>query len=239
MAHIMKTLAAVGVGAALFASLQVNAATTTTMSVTGKIIPAACSATLSNNGEVSFGTIAASSIRNAPAGNSLVQLGAKNITLNISCEADTAVGFKAVDNRADSRVTLSSSTFINPNLPGETPVTGDIFGFGLGLASNNAKIGSYAITVDGNNTLADGSPASVILSDDAGSNWRVASDNILRQTAEGKRIITVANSGSSTPLLFREATLPLQVSAGIRTSSVLGSDEINLDGNATLSLVYL
>jgi len=52
--------------------------------------------------------------------------------------------------------------------------------------------------------------------------------------------VTVADkSGSTEPKMFKEATLPMKISAAVQTSSVLGSDEITLDGNATLSLVYL
>jgi len=39
--------------------------------------------------------------------------------------------------------------------------------------------------------------------------------------------------------MFSELSAPLKISAAVQTSSVLGSDEITLDGNATLSLVYL
>jgi hypothetical protein len=52
--------------------------------------------------------------------------------------------------------------------------------------------------------------------------------------------MTVAEkAGTAEPKLFKDAIVPLKISAGVQTASVLGGDEITLDGNATLSLVYL
>jgi len=238
MAQFKKTLSTLGVCAALMMTVQANAATETTLKVSGTIVPAACSPSLSNSGEVSFGSIAAASIRNAAEGNSLVQLGTKDITLTISCEANTAVGFKMLDNRSSSAVALSSSAFISPSISGATPATQSYFGFGLGLASNNAKIGAYTVMVDTASVTADGASVGLVLSDDEGKNWRTSDK--ARQTSDNARIMTVAEkAGTAEPKLFKDAIVPLKISAGVQTASVLGGDEITLDGNATLSLVYL
>lgn len=240
MSQFKKALSAMGVCAALVASAQANAATTATLNVTGSIIPAACSVALSNNGEVAFGTIAAASIRTAPANNSLVQLGAKDINLTISCEANAAIGFKMLDNRASSAVALSSTAFLEPTVAGDTAINQSYFGFGLGLASNNAKIGTYSVTVDGNNITADGAEAGIIYTDDtSGGTWRKSASGTIHQENNNLRTITISSKGGAEPKMFTEATLPLSISAGVQTSAVLGSDEITLDGNATVSLVYL
>ena len=112
MTLFKKNVATLAVGAALLVSAQVNAADDVTMKVSGTILPAACTPALSNSGEVAFGSIAASSIRKAPAGNALVQLGSKDITLTVTCDAATAIGFTMADNRASSAVTLSSSAYV-------------------------------------------------------------------------------------------------------------------------------
>ncbi|MEB6380714.1 DUF1120 domain-containing protein [Leclercia adecarboxylata] len=238
MTQFKKTLSTLGVCAALMMAAQVNAATETTLKVTGTIVPAACSPSLSNGGEVSFGSIAAASIRNAAEGNSLVQLGTKDVTLTITCEANAAVGFKMMDNRASSAVALSSTAFINPSVSGITPATNDYLGFGLGLASNGAKIGAYTVMLDSANVVADGESVATVWSDDSGKNW-TAGENV-RQVKDNMRIMTVAaKSSTAEPKMFKEATMPLKISAGVQTTSVLGGDEITLDGNATLSLVYL
>ncbi len=238
MTQFKKTLSTLSVCAALLMAAQANAATDTTLKVSGSIVPAACSPSLSNSGEVSFGSIAAASIKNAAEGNSLVQLGTKDITLTISCEANAAVGFKMLDNRASSAVALSSSAFINAAISGGTPANQPYFGFGLGLASNNAKIGAYTVTVDTASVTADGASVGVVYSDDNGSSWHTGDKT--RQTSDNARVLAVSDkSGTAEPKLFKEATLPLKISAGVQTTSVLGGDEITLDGNATLSLVYL
>jgi len=237
MTAFKKTLSTLSVCAALFVAAQANAANESTLKVTGSIVPAACTPTLSNSGEVSFGTIAASVIKSPAEGNGLVQLGAKDITFSISCEAEAAVGFKMIDNRTSSAVALSASNYIVSPVSGGASAAQTYFGFGLGLASNNAKIGAYSVTLDGANTTADGAAASLVYSDDEGKSWRTGT--AVYQVADNARVTTVAKTGSSQPQLFEEASFALKISAGVQPSSVLGSDEITLDGNATLSLVYL
>ncbi|MEJ5069698.1 DUF1120 domain-containing protein [Leclercia adecarboxylata] len=238
MTQFKKTLSTLGVCALMMAA-QAHAATDATLKVSGTIVPAACTPTLSNGGEVSFGSIAAASIRKAAEDNSLVQLGTKDITLSITCEATAAIGFKVVDNRASSAVALSSTAYINPTDARLNVLNQPVFGFGLGLANNSAKIGAYSITTDTAGATADGASVNLLASDDQGKSW-VLGEVGVRQFNDGNRIVTVADkSGSSEPKMFKEATLPMKISAAVQTSSVLGSDEITLDGNATLSLVYL
>lgn len=237
MTQFKKTLSSLGVCAALMMAAQANAANDATLKVVGNIVPAACTPTLSSDGEVSFGTIAASAIENAPSGNSLVQLGSKDVVLSISCEAKTAVGFNMVDNRASSAVALNATTFIDPVFQGSTSADQAYFGFGLGLASNNAKIGAYSVSLNVALAVADGEEADVIISDNAGSTWR--SGKHARQLNNAARVATFAAEESLQPIMFKEASLPLKVSAAVQPSSVLGGDEVILDGNATVSLVYL
>ncbi|MCU6676136.1 DUF1120 domain-containing protein [Leclercia tamurae] len=236
MAHFKKTLSTLGVCAALVMAAQATAATEATLKVSGTIVPAACSTTLSNSGEVAYGSVASSVIRNAPEGNGLVQLGAKDITLTVTCDAASAMGFKMIDNRANTVVPLSASNYIVSPISGGNDAQ-SYHGFGLGLASNDAQIGAYSVVVDAANTKADSAAAGVVYSDDAGKNWR--SGTAVYQVNDSARIVTVSNVGGSEPKLFREATFPLKISAGVQSSSVLGMDEITFDGNATLSLVYL
>lgn len=237
MAQFKKTLSSLGVCAALMMAAQANAANDATLKVLGNIVPAACTPTLSSDGEVSFGTIAASTIESSASGNSLVQLGSKEVMLSISCEAKAAVGFKMVDNRASSAVALNATSYIEPVFAGTSAATEAYFGFGLGLANNNAKIGAYSVSLDSARVAVDGEQASIIISDNAGSSWRDGKN--ARQINNGVRIATFAQEATTQPMLFKEASLPLKISAAVQTSSVLGGDEIIFDGNATVSLVYL
>ncbi|MDU4842663.1 MAG: DUF1120 domain-containing protein [Leclercia adecarboxylata] len=237
MTLFKKNATTLVMGAALLVAAQANAAEDVTLKVTGNIIPAACTPALTNSGEVAFGSIAAASIRNAATDNTLVQLGSKDITLNVKCDATTAIGFKMIDNRASSAVALSSTAFINSPVEGGTSATQSYLGFGLGLAPNDAKVGAYTVIVDGTTFTADGAPASVLGSDDEGQSWRTSI--AAYQLSDSSRIITAGNTGSTEPKMFSELSVPLKITAAVQTSSVLGSDEITLDGNATLSLVYL
>lgn len=229
-------LSTLAVGAALMVAAQANAANDVTLKVSGNVVPAACTPTLSDNGEVAFGSIASASIRHASPGNKLVQLGSRDITLNITCDAAASVGFKMVDNRASSVVTLSSTAYIDSTVTNSSH-TQDYFGFGLGNATNNSKIGTYTITAAATNTTIDGKAASLVLSDDSGKSWR--SGPTISPTNAGARIMSVATAGQSTPSLFTEMSMPLNIAVGVQTSDVLGFDEIVLDGSATLSMVYL
>ncbi|CAM8677842.1 MULTISPECIES: DUF1120 domain-containing protein [Leclercia] len=237
MTLFKKNVATLAVGAALLVSAQVNAADDVTMKVSGTILPAACTPALSNSGEVAFGSIAASSIRKAPAGNALVQLGSKDITLTVTCDAATAIGFTMADNRASSAVTLSSSAYVNSVFAGGPSITQSYFGFGLGVATNDAKIGAYTVAVDGAKMTADSVAADLLVSDNNGATWRAASYG--NQSNDNSRIVTVGQVGSTEPKMFKEMTVPMKIAAAVQPSSVLGADEIVLNGNATLSLVYL
>lgn len=238
MTVFKSKLSALGVCAALLIASQANAANDVTLKVSGNITPSACTPTLTNSGNVSFGTIGASSIRAAASGNSLVQLGAKDITLNVTCDAAMAIGFKMTDSRASSAVTLSSNTFITNPFAGGANFSESYFGFGLGNATNGEKIGVYTVMADIKNVTANGASAGVIFSDDSNTSWRTA-NTYINQRVEAARVVSVSQTGVTAPLLFTEMSIPLKIAAGVQPSSVIGFDEIVLDGSATLSLVYL
>lgn len=237
MTLFKKNVATLAMGAALLVSAQANAAEDLTLTVTGNIVPAACTPELSNSGEASFGSIAAAVVRKAPSGNALAQLGTSDINLTIKCDAAAAIGFKMIDNRANTAVALSSSAYINSPFGGGTNATQSYFGFGLGVATNDAKIGAYTVSVDGAKLTTDGGAASLIVSDDEGASWRSAVTG--NQLNDNTRIITAGNVGSTEPKLFKEMSVPLKITAAVQPGSVLGADEVVLNGSATLSLVYL
>lgn len=236
MTAFKKTVSAVAVCAAFLVSSHAMAANDLTLKVTGTIAPAACTPALSGNGEVAYGSMATSAITTAPTGNDLVQLGSKVITATISCEAAATVGFKITDNRADSALTLTETAYLVNGGADLSDITSSSFGFGLGLASNDAKIGAYSVVADTANATADGDEVTVIASDD-NITWAKSVQSGL--SSDGSRVVTVAAPGTTIPKLFTELSMPLKVTAGVQTKSVLGGDSITLDGNATLTMVYL
>jgi len=214
-----------------------NAATDATLTVSGNFVPAACNATLSNSGAADYGTMNHSMLNSASAGNSLVQLNHKTITLTVTCDAATTIGVVAQDNRASSKVSLSSTSYID-NYIGINDLNNTNSAFGLGTVGS-AKIGAYALTAVADDTTADGASVGMIIKDTDVSDVWVNSDAGGLFYPDGTRIVTVAEKGKTAPLAFSELVMPLEISPAVQTKSVLGSSEVKLDGNATLSLVYL
>lgn len=234
----MKKVAATVMFAAFFVSSHSMAATETTLKVTGSIAPAACTPTLSGNGEVAYDSISSSVINSAPAGNSLVQLGAKDVTLDIKCDALSTVGFNIADNRAATAVDLSSTAFLVKGSVNEKDMTFNGYQFGLGTASNNAKIGAYSILMLEENLTADGVAAKILYSDNNGQTWLDAPvDSVMKN--DQSRLHTIWDNVTKAPKLAKDISIPLRITTGVQTKSVLGGDAITLDGNATVSLVYL
>ncbi|WP_368540654.1 DUF1120 domain-containing protein [Enterobacter soli] len=241
MTTFNKKLSALAICAAAIASANVNAAPETTLTVAGKFIPAACVPTLANSGKVDFGSMNMSTIATATEGNSLVQLERKTINLTVTCDAATAVGVVAQDNRTSSRVALSNTAYIEDyaTTAGDNmKISGPAFG--LGATTDSKNIGSYIITALPTGLTVDGKSAGYLIKDtDSAQGW-LSVDAGGPFYPDGSRIVTVADAGKTTPKYFTEMVMPLYIAAGVQTKAQLGeSTEISLDGNATLSLVYL
>ena len=234
-----KSLSALCVCAAIVSAAGANAAMDANLTVKGTFTPAACTPELSNSGVVDYGSMSNSVLEKKSSGNSLVQLGKKTITLTVSCDAATSVGIIAQDNRASSKVTLSDSAYIADYVPGQNMSSSNPV-FGLGTV-NNVNIGAYTVTAARSGSTADGAAVDMILKDTdiAGSEWRNANGGGLYYP-DSTRIITVAEIGKTTPMLFKDLVMPLDIVAAVQDISILGSGtKVELDGNATLSLVYL
>ncbi|HCZ9101562.1 TPA: DUF1120 domain-containing protein [Klebsiella michiganensis] len=234
-----KSLSALCVCAAIVSAAGANAATDANLTVKGTFTPAACTPELSNSGVVDYGSMSNSILEKTISGSSLVQLGKKSITLAVSCDAATSVGIIAQDNRASSKVALSSSAYIADYVPGQHMFNTNAV-FGLGTV-NNVNIGAYTVTAMRGGTTADGAAVDMIVKDTdiAGSGWKNANGGGLYYP-DATRIVTVAEIGKTTPMLFKDLVTPLDIVSAVQDNSILGSaTKIELDGNATLSLVYL
>lgn len=234
-----KSLSALCVCAAIVSTAGANAATDANLTVKGTFTPAACTPELSNSGVVDYGSMNNSVLEKTINGNSLVQLGKKSITLTVSCDAATSVGIIAQDNRASSKVTLSSSAYIADYVPGQNMSNTNAV-FGLGTV-NNVNIGAYTVTAMKDGLTADGAAVDMIVKDTdvASSVWKNANGGGLYYP-DTTRIVTVAETGKTTPMLFKDLVMPLDIVSAVQDNGVLGAaTKIELDGNATLSLVYL
>lgn len=234
-----KSLSALCVCAAIVSTAGANAANDATLIVKGTFVPAACTPELSNSGVVDYGTMNNSVLEKPLSGNSLVQLGKKSITLTVSCDAATSVGIIAQDNRASSKVELSSSSYIADYVPGQNMSNTNAV-FGLGTV-NDVKIGAFTVMAMKDGLTADGAAVDIIQRDtDVANNvWKTANAGSLYYP-DATRIVTVAQTGTTTPLMFKDLVMPLDVVSAVQNNTVLGSGtKVELDGNATLSLVYL
>ncbi|NWC57323.1 DUF1120 domain-containing protein [Pseudomonas sp. Y39-6] len=194
---------------------NVMAASSVDISVVGTIIPSACTPTLSDAGTVDYGKI---SINDFPRLGEMV-LPAATINLEVTCDAPTLMAVRSLDNRAGTAAVQS---------PSHDPLTV----YGLGLASGGQKIGRYELKM--NDVTADEQPRVVIESIDK-ETW-FAADNATWQprwlrTVSNGNIIPVAVTTLKTDLMLSTVLAP--------KDSLPGEEEIQIDGSATLDVIYL
>jgi type 1 fimbria pilin len=217
----MNALSRLLVGAALMSLLpNAMAASSAQITVTGTIVPGACTPTLGvshfDHGKISIGDLR----RDAPTDLFDRRL---NTTLNINCTSATAYGIRGVDNRAASvanNVGFSS--------------------YGLGLTPTGEKIGQHLLLIDTRDSRIDGKPTYITTSA-AGSTWdnaRVAVTGILNN---GGLLGLHDTQGPVTrPVAVKDAALSLSSVLVINPANSLTlTSDVPLDGAATIELVYL
>jgi len=207
--------------AAMAASFQASAASTE-MKVTGEISEGACNVTAQNNGLIDFGDILNASI----LAGTVFKLAGTPFTIDISCSEPTNVGYRIVDNRAES-----ASPVAEPNL-------------GIGFDKSGNKIGylnlqqtDYAL-LDGN-VAGGGTPAAHMLTRNAGVTW----GNFLKDSSLRPIEYYSFNLVRASPLVpgpISTAVLTFTPHLNISPRETLDmTDEINIDGSVTLELLYL
>ncbi|MCS3509242.1 DUF1120 domain-containing protein [Achromobacter sp. JUb104] len=204
--------------AASFAAAAGANAQSIDVRVIGTITPAACTPTIAGGGVIDFGIIPAASLNTT----SFTQLPTKSVPFSISCDAPTYVAITAVDNRADSAVTNIIGTQQN-------------YIFGLSKAAN-ANIGGYVMELEQGSFTADGKSVLTVSSNDGGTTWGVSTYGRLPQGALRSWSLT----SNGTPVAFTNLAGTFAVTAAINKAEELPlRDEIQLDGLATLEMVYL
>lgn len=203
------------IAAALFFAgvSNVNAASSVDLSVTGSITPAACTPLLSNNGVVDYGKISVKDL-----GPNATPMPPVTLQVSVNCDAATFFAINIKDNREN---TVGG---INPSRSY----------FGLGLGENDHKIGWYMLKM--NNALADGAVLPMVESVN-GHTWFPASSNTVWQPG-WMRSVTGPGSPDYAPVSMQTFVADLQVSSTIYKPKEL-SEEMPIDGSATLDIVYL
>ena len=221
-----------------------------TLLVKGEITPGSCTPTLGAS-EIDYGTINASTLTAvAPALN---QLGNKTVSLAINCTAAVPVGITVTDGRADSRLDLDGNTYIDNAGTTNSRITSSGSVFGLGK-SNNVKVGAYLLSLDSTQISATDSTDTAFTPDVIIGNistnpisvtgWQktITAPLYPHDDTVSDTVVSFARTGTTVPTAIKTATMPLMVSAAVQDVSLFGAaggESIKMDGNATLSLVYL
>ncbi|MGX5089140.1 DUF1120 domain-containing protein [Enterobacter sp. UPMP2052] len=201
-------------------SYVTHAADSATLSVKGKIIPSSCNLAASTE-SVDFGTIPVSSLTK----DANMQV-APSVTLNLSCDASTAVAIQLMDNRS-----ASAETAAELNQSGNIT---DAALLGLGTDSKNNKIGAFTLQLTG--ATMDGNSKFTAL----GSNDKATWSQLHADLERNEYFSLALNSGATSPDPITTASFTMLPVALLKKGDQYPSGEVvNLDGNITFSVVYL
>ncbi|CAN0643631.1 DUF1120 domain-containing protein [Burkholderia cepacia] len=189
------------------------------LSVNGQIrLDGACSLALGNGGTFDLGTISHKDLKEAEE----TYLGPPSglwISLGIHCQAPTKVALRMLDNRAG---TSTSSV---------------AWAFGLG-ASGDKNVGWYSVWVDRIN--GDGEPGLHQVRKSPGSQAWEAPTVGWGWATRVSWLYSWAEQGQTLPQAFQDISGELELFAHIAPAKDLDlSQEIAIDGSATMELVYL
>lgn len=205
------------------------AAETADLKVQGSLVMGSCTPTLSSGGVVDYGKISLASLKT----DAVNQLGSKEVTLTLTCQSPTKVGWTTMDDRTDTVFDTK------PEVNGKTaPLPVDEFG--LGKTAGGIALGSYSI-VAGNSgePLVDGEAGQTGFSDDNAATWNKSSTDGSFHRADGARVITFVDTDGA-PVAFTVASDVLTIGAAIQNTTTLAiTDDTPLDGQATISVKYL
>lgn len=212
---LVKKILALSLMAACSVAAGVAQAQTADIKLTGKILPAACQAVFGGGGEFDFGKICACDLDRW--GNGPAVLDAKIQRLDIICGAATKIAVKVTDNRSGTAAAG----------------TGDGYDFGLG----GKNTGSYNLRYS--NVYDEIKPVAVLTDANGDGKWAKLSSSVGFK-ADGSSRKAFAPSGTLVPGAYRalRGELIVQPILNKRSELDIGSD-IDLDGSATLELVYL
>jgi hypothetical protein len=202
-----------------------GAANMVEMQVVTVITPAACTPMLSGGGVADYGTIPARSLKPG----AVTPLPAKSLSFSINCDAAAKVSVRAIDNRTSSVIVgIVAAGSGDGNL-------NDSFNFGLGTAAGKS-IGGYAIVFQPASYTGDYRQAQLLYSTDSGTTWQpsttgyVAKNRSFGWGAAGSSYVSSLRTISGTVTVLPYLNKPENLSL---------SQEILLDGSATLELSYL
>lgn len=204
---------------------------TVDVSFSAEMIPAACRVSLDNGGTVDYGTLSLSSIRSS----SPYLLTPRVIGLHIQCERLRQVAWMVNDEKAETRVRNLIIDSHDDKTSGRH--SSDTL-FGLGVTSGQKPIGGYLITALAGESAVEGDIASwgYQTGEQERSMWQSAGTALT--LISGIMRLTPVDAKNN-PVAIRQLTIPLRISAAIASDGLSLQDETELQGEATISLIYL
>ena len=206
----MKTrLTTLAASALLLHSATTFAASSVDLTVKGLIVPSACTPGLSGGGVIDHGKISAKDLN--PEQNTII--GNNTLSMTVNCDAAIQFAVHSIDNRAASG---SSSSY------------------GLGFINDTQRLGGYSLTLT-NPVSEDGTVVQTIASGDQGNTWY--SDKVW----DPGMYMSVASMDDDTqPLPVKDLRVDVQVQTFVfRADGLDLSNEVTIDGSATLEVKYL
>ncbi|MGP2004760.1 DUF1120 domain-containing protein [Citrobacter freundii] len=168
------------------------------------------------------------------------QLPEKRINMDIKCNSDRLVAYTLHDERRDS---LYNGVIKNATVDGsDIPASSNQFGLGL-TNDGETRLGAYTVINWFPDMTYSGSADNLVFIGKRGNSddWsRTTSGSTVNGVDVAARLHTLGNPDTLTPAAFSELKIPLSIKGVLRKGEELKiTDETNLDGEATISLVYL
>ncbi|NMZ33245.1 DUF1120 domain-containing protein [Pseudomonas proteolytica] len=189
------------------------------LSVQGQIIPRACTPLLSGSGLIDYGKISRQDL-NLEQGT---RLPLKTLQVSIDCNGPSRYALRMRDNR-DGSATVNSEIY-----------------YGLGFDTAGNRLGLYSMSFDPRQTQAD-SNAQIYGTESTtgGLGWRTSNLNPIDIGATSYLGFTDTEGSTAGPTAIATLNTTVQISTVINARKNLDlSVETDLDGSATLEVVYL
>ena len=179
------------------------------LSVTGVITPKACTPGLSDGGTVDHGKLTSRDLNQ----DRDTLLPRNTLRLNVQCEGSTLFALTTIDNR--------HGTAVIPNH------------HGLGTTPNDENLGSVSLTL--NNPVADTQAVRTIVSLDGGTTWAPGT-----QLGHLNLLAVAAADNTTQPMAVTVFDADIVLYTRIaRADGLTLTDEVLVDGHATLEMKYL
>ncbi len=179
------------------------------LKVIGTLTVPTCNVASGQDGVYDIGKVSATMVKPT----AVTPLTALNKTWTVTCDAETYLNFKPVDNRAD------------------TASAGSTTNFGLGMVNETGKIGYYNVTMK--NASVDGVDTSVFTS----ANTAVASAASVTVNSANRNGWSVSTAQKSGKVFVADLEVaPTLASSASMNGSI--TEDTDIDGSLTLNFAY-